>query len=85
MGAADSMQEDKTNRIVFLHWLRGRGLDSVKLIVGVKCLGMLETMEEAFSEAKYQRRTVHFYRNVFSATSPSKVKLVAKMLKAIYA
>ena len=38
-----------------------------------------------FSEAKYQRCTVHFYRNVFSVTPHSKVKLVAKMLKAIHA
>ncbi|MFQ7451527.1 MAG: transposase [Flavonifractor plautii] len=29
--------------------------------------------------------TVHFYRNVFSVTPRSKVKLVAKMLKAIHA
>lgn len=38
-----------------------------------------------FPEAKYQRCTVHFYRNVFSVTPRSKVKLVAKMLKAIHA
>ena len=38
-----------------------------------------------FPEAKYQRCTVHFYRNVFSATPRSKVKLMAKMLKAIHA
>ena len=29
--------------------------------------------------------TVHFYRNIFSVTPRSKVKLVAKMLKAIHA
>ena len=56
----------------------------MKLIVGDKCLGMLEAVGEVFPEAKYQRCTVHFYRNVFSATPRSKVKLVAKMLKAIH-
>ena len=55
------------------------------LIVGDKCLGMLEAVGEVFPEAKYQRCTVHFYRNVFSVTPRSKVKLVAKMLKAIHA
>ena len=65
--------------------LRGRGLDGVKLVVGDKCLGMLEAVGEVFPEAKYQRCTVHFYRNVSSATPRSKVKLVAKMLKAIHA
>ena len=46
---------------------------------------MLEAVGEVFPEAKYQHCTVHFYRNVFSAVPRSKVKLVAKMLKAIYA
>ena len=43
-------------------WLRGRGLDGVKLIVGDKCLGMLEAVGEVFPEAKYQRCTIRFYR-----------------------
>ena len=61
------------------------GLDGVKLIVGDKCMGMLEAVGEVFSDAKYQRCTVHFYRNVFSVVPKSKVKIVAKMLKAIHA
>ena len=40
-------------------------LDGVKLIVGDKCMGMLEAVGEVFPDAKYQRCTVHFYRNVF--------------------
>ena len=43
------------------------------------------TLTEVFPDAKYQRCTVHFYRNVFSVVPRSKVKLVAKMLKAIHA
>ena len=46
---------------------------------------LLEAVGEIFPEAKYQRCTVHFYRNVFSVTPRSKAKLVAKMLKAIHA
>ena len=46
---------------------------------------LLEAVGEVFPEAKYQRCTVHFYRNVFSVTPRSKVKIVAKMLKAIHA
>ena len=48
-------------------------------------MGMLEAVGEVFQDAKYQRCIVHFYRNVFSAEPRSKVKLVAKMLKAIHA
>ncbi len=81
----DDMKEDKTSWVSFFQWLRSRGLDGVKLIVGDKSLGMLEAVGEVFPEATYQRCTVHFYRNVFSVTPRSKVKIVAKMLKAIHA
>ena len=43
------------------------------------------TQKQKLPDAKYQRCTVHFYRNVFSVVPRSKVKLVAKMLKAIHA
>ena len=85
LGAAEGMKEDKSSWVNFFQWLRGRGLDGVKLIVSDKCLGMLEAVGEVFPDAKYQRCTVHFHRNVFSVVPRSKVKLVAKMLKAIHA
>ena len=85
LGAAEGMKEDKAGWICFFQWLCSRGLESVKLIVGDKCLGMLEAVGEVFPEAKYQRCVVHFYRNVFSVVPKSKVKNVAKMLKAIHA
>ncbi|MEA5015952.1 MAG: IS256 family transposase [Candidatus Limiplasma sp.] len=85
IGAAEGTKEDKASWLGFLQWLKGRGLDGVRLTVGDKCLGMLEAAAEVFPEAKYQRCTVHFYRNVFSATPRSKMKLGAKMFKAIHA
>ena len=85
LGAAEGMKEDKASWVSFFQWLRGRGLNGVKLIVGDKCMGMLEAVGEVFPDAKYQRCTVHFYRNVFSVVPKSKVKIVAKMLKAIHA
>lgn len=36
---------------------------------------MLEAVGKVFPKAKYQRCTIHFYRNVFSVTPRSKVKL----------
>ena len=59
-------------------WLRSRGLKGVRLIIGDKCLGMLEAAGEVFPEAKYQRCIVHFYRNIISATPRSKVKQRSK-------
>ena len=85
LGAAEGMKEDKASWLSFFQWLKGRGLDGVQLIVGDKCLGMLEAAYEVFPDAKYQRCVVHFYRNVFSVVPRTKVKLVAKMLKAIHA
>jgi len=85
LGAAEGMKEDKASWKDFFQWLKSRGLAGVKLIVGDKCLGMLEAVGEVFPEAKYQRCTVHFYRNVFSVVPRSKIKVVAKMLKAIHA
>ena len=85
LGAAEGMKEDKESWKTFFQWLRGRGLEGVRLVVGDKSLGMLEALGEVYPESKYQRCIVHFYRNVFSVTPRSKMKLVAKMLKAIHA
>lgn len=85
LGAAEGMKEDKASWTEFFKWLKSRGLDGVKLVIGDKCLGMLEAVNEVLPEAKYQRCTVHFYRNVFSVVPRSKIKVVAKMLKAIHA
>ena len=85
LGATEGMKEDKYSWVSSFQWLRSSGLGGVKLIVGGKCLDMLEDVGEVFPEAKYQRCTVHFYRNVFSVMPRCKVKLAAKMLKAIHA
>lgn len=66
-------------------WLKERGLAGVRLIIGDKCLGMLESIPEVFPDAKYQRCTVHFYGNIFSATPRNKMKEVSMLLKSIHA
>ena len=71
LGAAEGMKEDKASWVSSFQWLRGRGLNGVKLIVGDKCMGMLEAVGEVFPDAKYQRCIVHFYRNVFSVVPPT--------------
>ena len=44
LGAAEGMKEDKASWVSFFQWLRSRGLNGVKLVVGDKCLGMLEAV-----------------------------------------
>lgn len=85
IGAAEGMKEDKASWESFFRWLKGRGLKGVKLMIGDRCAGMMEAAAEVFPEAKYQRCTVHFYRNVFSVTPRKHMKVVSKMLKAIHA
>ncbi|WP_314031486.1 IS256 family transposase [Mogibacterium timidum] len=82
IGAAEGMKEDQESWKNFFVDLKKRGLTGVRLIIGDKCLGMLESLGEVYPETKYQRCTVHFYRNVFSATPRREVSM---MLKAIHA
>ena len=85
IGASEGMKEDAECWKHFLVWLKERGLEGVKLIVGDKCLGMCNAVAEVFPEAKYQRCTVHFYRNVFSVIPRKHTREVSRMLKAIHA
>lgn len=79
------MKEDHDNWHEFFVWLKSRGLKGVQLIIGDKNLGMLNAIPEVFPDARYQRCTVHFYRNIFSVTPRNKMKTVSMMLKAIHA
>ncbi|MEQ8237061.1 MAG: IS256 family transposase [Syntrophomonadaceae bacterium] len=85
IGAAEGMKEDLASWQEFLRSLKHRGLTGTQLFVGDKNIGLLEAVNEVFPNAKYQRCTVHFYRNVFSVTPRSRMKEVAAMLKAIHA
>jgi transposase-like protein len=85
IGAAEGMKEDLASWRDFLRSLKQRGLTGTKLFIGDKNLGLLEAVNEVFPDAKYQRCTVHFYRNVFSVTPRSRMKEMAAMLKAIHA
>jgi len=84
IGVAEGAKEDKEGWSSFLKHLKERGLKGVKLCIGDKCLGLVESIGEYFPEAKYQRCMVHFFRNVFTYVPKGKVKDVAAMLKAIH-
>lgn len=65
IGAAEEMKENKDSWRTFIVWHKERGLSGVRLIIGNKNLGMLETIPEVFLDARCQRCTIHFYRNIF--------------------
>jgi transposase-like protein len=85
LGVCEGIKEDQESWRNFLRHLKQRGLSGVQLVISDKCLGLVETLGEFFSDARWQRCMVHFYRNVFSCVPNDKVKAVAGMLKAIHA
>ena len=85
LGIVEGAKEDKAGWSAFLAHLKGRGLRGVEHIVSDACMGLAESAAEFFSEARWQRCMVHFYRNVFSHVPAGKLREVALMLKAIHA
>jgi len=85
LGVVEGAKEDKEGWSNFLRHLKKRGLKGVRLFISDACLGLIESIQEFYPEAKWQRCVVHFYRNVFSVVPKGKVKQVARMLKAIHA
>ena len=85
LGIVEGAKEDKAGWSAFLKHLKGRGLAGVQLVISDACQGLVESSAEFYPEARWQRCTVHFYRNVFSHVPVPKLREVALMLKAIHA
>lgn len=84
LGVAEGCKEDKESWLNFLRHLKDRGLRGVRLFITDKCLGLVDALGEVYPESKWQRCTVHFYRNVLTVTPKGKMRIVADMLKAIH-
>ena len=85
LGVCEGSREDSDSWLDFLRHLKGRGLKGVQLIVSDKCLGLIDALGAVFPDARWQRCTVHFYRNVLRLVPKGKSAQVALMLKAIHA
>ena len=85
IGCAEGFTESSECWRDFLSWLKSRGLRGVRMFVGDKAAGMVGSIAEVFPDAKYQRCTVRFYRNVLAEVPKSKRPQAAAMLKAIHA
>ncbi|MGH2506880.1 MAG: IS256 family transposase [Ktedonobacteraceae bacterium] len=85
LGVVEGAKEDKAGWSGFLAHLKQRGLTCPRLFISDACGGLIESLGEHYPEARWQRCTVHFYRNVFSVVPSCKVREVAAMLKAIHA
>ena len=85
LGVAEGCKEDKAGWSGFLGYLKKRGLTCPDLFISDKCIGLIESLADYYPDAKWQRCTVHWYRNVLSVVPRGKMKMVAAMLKAIHA
>ena len=85
IGCAEGFTESAECWRDFPSRLKSRGLRGVRMFTGDKAAGMVGSIAEVFPKAKYQRCTVHFYRNVLAKVPKSKRSQVAAMLKAIHA
>jgi len=85
LGVVEGEKEDEAGWSNFLRHLKKRGLKGVRLFITDACIGLVESLANFYPEAKWQRCTVHFYRNVFSVVPRQKRPEVAVMLKAIHA
>ena len=85
IGAAEGGKEDKESWLKFLRSLKARGLSGTRVMVGDKCLGLVEAIREVFPDTEYQRCIVHFMRNVFCNVPRTRGKEIGAKLKAIFA
>ena len=85
IGAAEGGKEDKESWLKFLRSLKERGLSGTRVMVGDKCLGLVEAIREVFPDTEYQRCIVHFMRNVFCNVPRTRGKEIGAKLKAIFA
>jgi transposase-like protein len=85
IGVAEGAKEDKAGWSSFLEYLKKRGLKGTQLFITDKNMGLVESLTDHFPNVRWQRCTVHYYRNVFSLVPRGKVKDVAAMLKAVHA
>ena len=85
LGICEGAKEDKSGWSGFLKHLKERGLKGVQLIISDACMGLYESAAEFYPDARWQRCTVHWYRNIFSHVPATKMREVADMLKAIHA
>lgn len=85
LGIVEGAKEDKAGWSGFLKHLRGRGLSGVQLVISDACHGLVESAEEVFPQARWQRCIVHWYRNLLSKVPAGRMREVSRMLKAIHA
>ena len=69
----------------FLRSLKARGLGGVKLVISDAHTGLKKAIGVVFQGAAWQRRRVHFLRNVLSIVPRASQEIVASIIHTIFA
>ena len=83
--AAEGMKEDHESWLNFFLLLKERDLNGVRLFIGDKNLGMLETIGGSFPGSKVSALYHPFLPECFSVVPRGRIRTVSMMLKAIHA
>ena len=85
LGVMEGMKEDHASWLAFLRHLKERGLESPRLIISDKCLGLVEAIGDVYPESDWQRCMFHFMQNIRKEVPKQRIREVSDMLGAIYA
>lgn len=85
LGVYEGGKEDHASWLNALRSLKERGLPCPYLCTTDKCLGLVQALAEVYPDARWQRCTVHFQRNVLSHVPDRHKDAVARKVKAIFA
>lgn len=82
LGVAEGTKENSASWRTFLRHINERRLNGVQLCIGDKCLGLVDSLGELYTNSTRQRCVVHWYRNVMTAVPTGKAREVAAIMKA---
>jgi transposase-like protein len=84
IGLQVNHKESEENWTEFFKYLKGRGMQSPKMIISDAHAGLVKSIQESFLGTSWQRCTVHFLRNL-TGTLPKKNTVEAREeLKTIF-
>ena len=84
LAVAEGMKEDAESWRGFIKGMLARGHKGVRLVTGDRRVGLVAAVGELLPGAHYQRRMVHFERNVLARVNPGNRDWAADALKAVF-
>lgn len=84
IGLQVNHKESEENWTEFFKYLKGRGMQSPKMIISDAHAGLIKAIKESFLGTSWQRCTVHFLRNLTGTLPKKNTEEAREELKAIF-